>query len=86
MTTDDFLLNLRRRMSEYTHSVVSTETITLKNRRTLMIATILVQIYYEIIEYYYSNGIIDESTLSTNTTILEAINRFNLLTDSYLAV
>ena len=84
MTTEDFLINLRRVISVYSSDAASKESNTLEDKRLDMLKLILAQTYYEIIEYYFSSGIIEDAIIEAEPSLAIAINKFNEITKSYI--
>lgn len=87
MSEADFLLNLNRAVSEYTEYVTTTESITVNERRLLMLKMINVSLLYDIIVFYFrETGISIDENIMTEEEIQIIISKLNNIMDTYLEV
>lgn len=85
MNIIDFLIQLRRSISEFTETTSNTEKETVTDRRDQVLKFELAIMYYNIIEYYFRDtGVVGDENIMTQEEIQIVIDKLNNIMDTYL--
>lgn len=85
MSIIDFLIQLRRTISEFTETISDSEKETLSNRRGSILKFELAIMYYKLIEYYFRDtNITEDGNIMTQEEVQIVIDKLNNIMGSYL--